>query len=786
MSSPTNLSPSNPLFQQAYQQYQEGHFEVAIELCQQALQTNAQDEQALNLLLIVTYQQGNFQAALEPLTKLIELRPEDANLKTCQGEIYLGLNRVDEARDAFYQAVANQPDNAMAWDHLGVLAEQQNSFVESCQAFQKAIAAKPDFVMAHYHLGILLQKHHQPEEAIFAFKQVLLLQPGFIEALLQLGHIFTEKGEIQEAISYYQQVVSLNPQHYLAWNSLGMVLQAIGRLEEAIAAYGHVIQLKPDLGVGFYNLGSAFKASKRLDEAIAMFERAISLIPSLYQAHYNLANAWGEQGNWEGALEAYKQAFALAPHDLKSQWGICFAQIPHFYAKEEEIEKARHQYQGALEQLIVSFSLDNPSKIKEAAEAVGSHQPFYLAYQNKDDRLLQERYGKAMSQIMSARYPNWTKPSVKLPLQSGEKIRVGFVSAFFNLHSNWKVPIQGWIQNWDRSQFTLYGYSTGSRKDAQTEKARQLFDYYCEDLSFEALCQKISADEPHVLIFPEIGMAPVTFAIACLRLAPIQCSSWGHPQTSGLPTIDYFLSSDLMEPSEADTYYSETLVRLPNLSICYTPQQARSEQFDLSVYGVRSEAVRYLCCQTLFKYLPQHDWIYPAIAQRVPNAQFLFVASPPEISPLFKPRFEQAFSQSGLDSKKHLVMLPPLDSQAFASLLSQGHVFLDSIGWSGCNSTLEALDHALPIITLPGQFMRGRHSTAVLTMMGVTETIVDSEEAYVDLAVQLGQDSAFRDGIYQKMIASRDRLYNDLSSIRALESFLQERVQSLSFSASSS
>ena len=173
---------------------------------------------------------------------------------------------------------------------------------------------------------------------------------------------------------------------------------------------------------------------------------------------------------------------------------------------------------------------------------------------------------------MSSRYPQWSESGVLRNLDKDEKVRVGIVSGFFYNHSNWKIPIKGWTENLDRSEFELFGYHTGVKKDDSTISAVKIFDKFVQGVrSIEQWCEAIIEDKLHILIFPEFGMDPITVQLGCLRLAPIQMTSRGHPNTSGIPTIDYYLSSSFMEPENAQEHYTEKLVKLPNLSINYTP-----------------------------------------------------------------------------------------------------------------------------------------------------------------------------------------------------------------------
>jgi len=138
---------------------------------------------------------------------------------------------------------------------------------------------------------------------------------------------------------------------------------------------------------------------------------------------------------------------------------------------------------------------------------------------------------------------------------------------------------------------------------------------------------------------------------------------------------------------------------------------------------------------------------------------------------------KKAFDKFSLMADVYVVILPRLEKEQYCSINSIADVFLDSIEWSGCNSTLEALACNLPVITLPGELMRGRHSSAILTMMGMTETIVSTVDEYVQLAVRLGLDTDFRKHISKKVAANKHLVYDDQIPIAALEAFLEKVVE---------
>jgi predicted O-linked N-acetylglucosamine transferase (SPINDLY family) len=448
------------------------------------------------------------------------------------------------------------------------------------------------------------------------------------------------------------------------------------------------------------------------------------------------------------------------------------AELPILYMDEPEIIVRRTAYERRLRALCEAG--DRSRNLADLAKGVGFSQPFYLAYQGYNDRDLQALYGSFVCRVMAKCYPPL---ALAPPPAETEPVRVGIVSGFFRQHTVWKLLIKGWLSQLDRRRFRIFGYHTGVPQDAETNAAAALCDRFVQGpLPIDGWRAEILADAPHVLIYPEVGMDPIAAALAAQRFAAVQCNSWGHPDTSGFPTIDYYLSSDLMEPPNGQDHYTEQLVRLPYLSIFYEPIDAQSGSITRQDLGLRSTAIVYWCGQSLFKYLPQFDEVFPRIARAVGDCQFAFIQyqKGAHITELFRQRLNRAFAASGLNTADHCSFLPRLDQDGFVAAMGQCDVFLDSINWSGGNTTLESLLHDLPIVTMTGPLMRGRHSLAILRMMGVTETIAETIDDYVSIAVRLAQDVSWREAVKAKIAANKHRIYLDRACISGLEQFLND------------
>jgi len=113
----------------------------------------------------------------------------------------------------------------------------------------------------------------------------------------------------------------------------------------------------------------------------------------------------------------------------------------------------------------------------------------------------------------------------------------------------------------------------------------------------------------------------------------------------------------------------------------------------------------------------------------------------------------------------------------FAASSAQCDVMLDSIGWSGGNTTLEALAQDLPVVTFQGDLMRGRVSAGILRMMGMPDTIAETIDGYVSLAVRIAKDPAWRTELRSRVTRDRQRLYRDRTCIVALQDFLERAAR---------
>ena len=716
--------------------------------------------------------------------------------------------RLAEAELAYQDALRIDPRNVDAQHFLGVIAFQRGAYDLAEKLISQAIAWHPANAPAHNNLGNALLRLGRARDALASYRQAIALQPAYLDAHTNLCTTLTQLGELDEAAAAYRAALALAPDapllHFQLGNALsglgrdadavtsyraalaqrefpeacanlGNALRKLGRLDEAAAACERALELRPGFSAALCNLGLVRKDQDRTAAAVDCFRQAIAADPGLAQAHLSLGLALVDAGLDE-ALACFERALALEPELDDARWAHAIAQLPAVYATPEAPALQRAAFARELEALDHWFT---PARLAQGFRAVGSMQPFYLAYQEENNRELLARYGALCARIMAEWQRRERIPS-PAGRRAGEVIRVGVVSHQFRHHSVWNAIVKGWFQKLDRKRFALDAFYLGAEHDAETALARRAAASFTEGAGgLREWAEAIVRRQPDVLIYPEIGMNGLALRLAALRLAPLQAAGWGHPETTGLPTIDCYLSAAGLEPSQAQANYTERLVALPHLGCYYEPTLSPTlSPGGRDPLGALPAGTPLLVCPgTPQKYTPQHDAVLSSIARRLGRCKLVFFAPRGGGAfPSFRQRLEGAFERAGLRLDDHAVFLSWLDPHDFQRLLQRADLFLDTIGFSGFNTAMQAIECGLPVVTREGRFLRGRLASGILKRMDLAELVAGSDEAYVDLAERIVRQPEYAKDLRLRIAAKRDLLFADEAPIRALETFLEQAV----------
>jgi CRISPR-associated protein Csy1 len=433
--------------------------------------------------------------------------------------------------------------------------------------------------------------------------------------------------------------------------------------------------------------------------------------------------------------------------------------LPSAYRDREELDRVRDEHLRAAREFMAAYPPDALADLGAAADDL-ARSNFHLAYQGCDDREAQSAYGDWLAASLrkvaapaATRRAGRTRPAIACVSSKWHECTVGWYFA-------------AWVEHLCRSWDVALVHTPGARRDALTARlAARCGREVALAPTLDAAAAQMRALGVDVVLYPELGADGFTFALAAQRLARLQACAWGHPVTSGLPTVDAFFSCAVMEPLGAAAHYRERLVALPGIGTKYAAPALPAESVPRPA-RLPADGSLYLMPQAIFKWHPDPDRHLVEIVRRDPRARFvLFELRPPSPARLVNERLLRALGEVSSHPAEHLIWMPECSRIDYLRINQACSVMVDTAHWSGGNATLDALLCGLPVVTLAGRFMRGRQSSGMLRLLGCEELIADSVDELAGIAVALAHDTVRREASSRKI---RERLPSVIGSDDAL------------------
>ncbi len=686
-----------------------------------------------------------------------------------QKNLELGLahqraGRLAEAEALYREILREQPDDADALHFLGVVFAQRGDPTAAVDTLRRAVALRPDAPAFHSNLGKALAETGNVDGAVASLRRALELAPGYRVALLRLGDVLARAGRPNDAVALYQAALRESPGDAEIVSALGGVLRELGRHAEAAALLSPIIDRYPEYPQLANDLAVSLQALERYDEAVAVWKALIERSPQYYLSYLNLASEYANDGDRDQAMVTYSAALRVRPEPaVELRRALTVSPLP---ASNAEIRATREEMMDRLQALLA-----RPPAIQDPLGQVNLTS-FFLAYHGMDDRPLNE----AIAQLYLKSCPSLAYVAAHCrggARRASRRLRVGLVSTYFHGHTIGQLN-RGLVETIDRTRIELFVFYTPflSPRPAQ-DPVRDAFlarPEHAIALPFDLprARELIAAAELDVLYYTDVGMAAFTYYLAFSRLARVQCVAWGHPDTTGIPTLDHFASCDAMEPAGGELHYSERLARLPGTTLFYHRPEAPP--------GITRERLGlppgrlYVCPQSLFKFHPDFDAALIDILRRDRDGWLILVD---QHRARYRERLQRRLSASGGDDViGRIRYLPALPRAEFIALMRAADVMLDPFHFSGGNTSLEALSVGTPIVTWPGEFMRGRHTFGFYRLMGIEDCVVPDQAAYAETAVTIATAPGRRAELAQSIADRSAVLFEDRASIRALEDWL--------------
>ncbi len=702
---------------------------------------------------------GELDKAREIYARILETDPNHGDSLYYMGFIAYQTGRHDEAKSFIRKAIRVAPQNAVYHNTLGVVRKAQGDFDGAFESYEKSIALNPNYADAYYNMGNALNVSGRTEEAVAAYRKVLTINPKNAQAYNNMGAALKDLGKVDEAMDCYRKALEISPNYAEAYNNMGAALKHLERTEEALACYEKALKINPNNAEAHYNLGNVLKSQGKLAEAIACYERALTINPDSAEAYSNMGNALKDQGRLNEAVASCRKAVEIKPDNAEAHNSMGVA-----LNDQGKIAEAAACYQKALSNKPdypeahnnIGNIMKEQGKVKEAIayykKALEIRPTYYQAHSNLlftfqygDSRIFGPEYS---AKWVFEQHRVWNELHAK-PL-SGEiqphendptpdrKLRVGYVSPDFHRHSC-AYFIEPLFRGHDKSEVEVFCYAHLTAPDEVTEELKSLADQWRPTVgqTHAEIARQIRADRIDILVDLAGHSANDHLMIFARKPAPIQVTWLGYPDTTGMDVMDYRLTDAEADPEGSDPYFTETLIRLPGGFLCYEPLSETPDVSDLP--ALSTGEIVFVSFNNTTKVTENVLGVWSRILKQIPKAHLL-IKSKQMADESTEARYFKIFSDNGISSDRVTILSRMSSRQGHLRLYNQVDIALDPFPYNGTTTSCEALWMGVPVITLRGERHVGRVGTSLLTRVGLTELIAESESDYIAKAVHLAGD----------------------------------------------
>jgi predicted O-linked N-acetylglucosamine transferase (SPINDLY family) len=710
--------------------------------------------------------------------EIIKIDESNFNAKYNAGLLALNENKYLEAEKYLKSALEINKNSCELYNNLGILYSKLNNNLESIKYFDMSISIDVANDLAYFNKATVLEKINKLEEATENYKTAILISEKNLIYKYNLAHLFYKQNEFSNSIELLEKCIQLNSKFINAYNLLGMIYMN-NNYNKSKKYFLECIKLDCNAHESYNNLGLLYLQNKEFNDAELQFKTCISLKANLPKYLFNIAICYREMNYFPLYKEYINKAINLDFEFKTALWVKVFLSIYPIYDNIKEEEESLLNFKKEI------TNLKTQDLTTYEYGLVGKYQPFYLGYFEENNIEILRIYGDVCHQIgkefivKNKFIPIFEKEILNIKYKRN-KIKIGVISGHIRVHSVWNAITKGLIFNLNPELFDIHVINTSDAYDESILISAKISSFTSvNDKNLYFIVSQVIKSNFDVIVYPEIGMDPMTKNLANLRLSQMQCVFWGHPQSTGLKTIDYFITADLFETINYQSNYTEEVISMPNLGVYKYKEIFENTQINLNDLGIDSNVPIYICPGTAQKYRPNYDYIYLEIIKKVGNCQFIFFNEDNGRMKILFKRLSKLFLLNNVNIDNHIKIIEWLDRDDFISLLHHADVYLDTIGFSGFNTALLAVEANLPIVTLKGKLLKSSLASGILERIDTKELICTNIKDYINLSIKIINDIEFKNKIKKKLEKNKDIIYNDMSAVKRFEDFIINKYQTV-------
>ena len=720
--------------------------------------------------------------------EIIKLQPNFYLANYNAGIVALNLKKYLLSIEYFNTALKLNKYSFEIHNNLGVIYNKLEDFELSLEHFDLSIKINKSYSIAYFNKANLLENINKYNEAENNYKKALSLDRNNSVYLYNLAHLLFKMNEYNKSIDILNKCIQINTNFSNAYSLIGLNYMHSNNLEKSEFYFTKSILLNNYFHEGHNNLGLLFLENNRFEEALLQFKKCIEIEPNNSKYHFNIAICYHEMYTYTLFNYNIEKAIELDVNFGDAIWVKTFLSVLPVYETKIDENDAVDSFHENL--LILKENKINITKI----DLIGSYQPFYMAYFDNNNKDIFTLYGEICDNIIKKNgYSNLlikSKSKSKSYSNSNvnknesnqfnlnKKIKIGIISSYFRTHSVWDAIIKGILLKLNKNIFEIHIFNTST-----INVDNNFFNFNNfksvnnkKNISFVDYISLIVSKNLDVIIYPEIGMNKLTTQLANLKIADLQCVFWGHPHTTGLKTIDYYISSELFEPLDFNDHYTEKVIKLSNLGI-YKEEEIHDYDYNFSLeeIGINNLSPILICAGTFQKYRADNDLLFLEIIKKLGVCQIIFMSENKHKTQLFRDRLTKLLETNNIDINKYIHFIDWLEKRDFFSLLLQSDVYLDTIGFSGFNTALLAIEANLPIVTINGKYARGRLAAGILKRINLTELVCKNTEQYKNLVIQICSNLEYKQILKEKIQTNKKIIYKDDIPMIEFENFIMNK-----------
>ncbi len=566
------------------------------------------------------------------------------------------------------------------------IAHHNGGRVDRAEAiFQQVAKAAPRAAVVFDLWGQTAEQQGRPEDAVRHYAQACKLEERFVPVAIRLAFALIAVGRPTEAEKAMRSTVQRNPRSAEGWNALGFTLKVQGKIGEALACQERAVTLDPKFAEGWMHYGFTLGLVGRNFEALPMYDRALALDPKIANARFGRAQSLDKLYRLEESIAEYDRFLQLQPNHLEARSNRLFA-------------------------------LQN--------SATMSREELYAEHR---------RYGKIVGEGPAA-LPGYD-------FSPDRRLRVAILSPDLRTHSC-AYFLEPLIRHLDREQFELYLYHDHFVEDAMSARLRTHAAVWRNFVGQSQTCveRTIRADKPDIIVdlAGHIGVM-IRLPILAKRLAPVQITYLGYPDTTGVPAMDFRFTDAIADPvADAERFATEELVRFAPVAWAYQPPiDAPEISAPPSSAG---QSITFGCFNSPTKFSDPLLAAWGEILAGVPNSRLVLKGRDFQAGEV-RAQMLARLGRYGIAGDR-VDLLPRAETTAeHLAHYARIDIALDTFPYNGTTTTCEALWMGRPVVTRCGDRHASRVGASLLSAIGHPEWIAADTAGYVERARALASDS---------------------------------------------